>query len=78
MPLFKGVKLCVRSDHADVRRIAVRILLPMSSVLMRAMRRSWEWHFERTSSRPKVLLKSSDQRMYLDVFLGASADQLRD
>ena len=29
-------------------------------------------HFEQTSSKPKVLLKSSDQRMYLDVFLGLS------
>ena len=31
-----------------------------------------------TISKPKVPLKSSDQRMYLDVFWGASADQLGD
>ena len=44
----------------------------MSSVLMSAIRRSGAWHFEQTISKPKVLLKSSDQRMYLDVFLGLS------
>jgi hypothetical protein len=27
----------------------------MSSVLMRAIRRSWEWHFEQTISKPKAL-----------------------
>ena len=54
------------------RCIAVRIFLAMSSVLMRAMRRSGEWHFEQRISKPNVLLKSSDQQIYLDVFLGFS------
>jgi hypothetical protein len=44
----------------------------MSSVLMRAMRRSGPLHFEHRISIPNVLLKSSDQEIYLDVFLGLS------
>ncbi len=54
------------------RCIAVRIFWAMSSVWMRAIRRSGAWHFEQKISKPKVLLKSSDQRIYLDVFLGLS------
>jgi hypothetical protein len=30
-------------------------------------------HFEHTISNPNVLLKSSDQQIYLDVFLGLSS-----
>jgi hypothetical protein len=39
---------------------------------MRAMRRSWDLHLVQTISIPNVLLKSSDQEIYLDVFLGLS------
>ena len=39
---------------------------------MSAIRRSGALHFLQRISIPKVLLKSSDQRIYLDVFLGLS------
>ena len=57
------------------RCIAVRIFLAMSSVLMRAIkrsRRSRVWHFWQTVSIAKTLRKSSDHRTYFEVFLGLS------
>jgi hypothetical protein len=44
----------------------------MSSVLMSAIRRSWEWHFEQTISNPKVLRSNSAHGMYLDLPAGLS------
>ena len=54
------------------RCIAVRIFLAMSSVLMRAMRRSGALHFVHRISIPNTLRKSSDHRIYLDRRLGLS------
>ena len=54
------------------RCIAVRIFLARSSVLMSAIRRSGAWHFVQTISNPNVRRKSSDQEIYLEVFLGLS------
>jgi hypothetical protein len=46
--------------------------LAMSSVLMRAMRRSGALHFVHRISIPNTLRKSSDHRIYLDRRLGLS------
>src|ERR1017187_8932006 len=50
--------------------MAVRIFLARSSVLMRAIKRSWDLHLVQTTSIPKVGRKSSDQEIYFEVFLG--------
>jgi hypothetical protein len=44
----------------------------MSSDLMRAMRRSWAWHFVHAISNPKVLRSSSAHGMYFDLLAGLS------
>ena len=44
----------------------------MSSLLMSAIRRSGALHFWQAISNPKVRRKSSDQEIYLEVFLGLS------
>jgi hypothetical protein len=54
------------------RCIAVRSFLAMSSDLMRAMRRSWAWHFVHAISNPKVLRSSSAHGMYFDLLAGLS------
>jgi hypothetical protein len=50
----------------------VRLLVARSSVLMRAIKRSWDLHLVQRISIPNVRRKSSDQGIYLDVFLGLS------
>jgi hypothetical protein len=42
----------------------------MSSLLMRAMRCSGNWHFWQTISKPKVFLRSSAHGTYLDLAAG--------